>query len=315
MDLDNINQQMFNELFLQKLDDERDKVAATGAAYVRQKLREVSFARKIMNPVYVTKADCQRSLQHDQLVKIVDIEPDSKAMAVNFRGAGDKTYVEGNRYEIAFYKIESDEFQKEEVELLAYEMPITSIIEQNSVKDIQRIEDSGFITRVDAAIAVEEAVKASSKSVATAAGQSYPTAECFTDLFNALEGGNDDATTGYNPLKTDLVLMNYTDFNRIIQMPSSVVGANLASEITIGGYKYPTLFGKKLVVTNKTEYVPAGTIYAFATQEFLGHFFILNDTKFWIEKKKDIVSWTAWEHVGMGIGNTKSVAKNVITYS
>ena len=302
--------QELNELFLHKLDDDREKVAANGAAYVRQKLREVSFARKILNPTYITKADCQRSVNHDQLVKIVDIEPDSKAMAINFRGAGDTTYVEGNRYEIAFYKIESDTFEKEEVELLAYEMPITSILENNSVKDIQRIEDKGFIDKVEAAIAVEHAIKNNSKSPSvTVSGVDYPTAAVFTELFNALEGGNDDATTGYNPLKTDIVLMNYIDFNKLIQMPSTTVGSNVAGEVTVNGYKYPTLFGKKVVVTNKSEYVGPGTIYAFAAQEFLGHSYILNDTKFWIEKKKDIVSWVAWEHIGVGIGNTKACAK------
>ncbi len=50
-----------NELFLQKLDSKEglDKVAQTGSAFIRQKLREVSFARKVINPVYVTQADLQ----------------------------------------------------------------------------------------------------------------------------------------------------------------------------------------------------------------------------------------------------------------
>jgi len=310
-----LNAQELNELFLHKLDEDQEKVAANGAAYIRQKLREVSFARKIMNPTYVTKADCQRSLQHDQLVKIVDIEPDSSAVAVNFRGAGDLEYVEGNRYEISFYKIESKTFEKSEVELLAYEMPITTILENNAVKDIQRIEDKGFMDAVNAAIAVEHAKISLSKSPAVTVSGNYPDGSVFTALFNALEGGNDTAAVGYNPLKTDLVLMNYTDYNRLIQMPATVVGSGVAGEVTVNGFKYPTLFGKRVIITNKTEYVPAGTIYAFASQEFLGHFYILNDTKFWIEKKKDIVSWVSWEHVGMGIGNTKACAKVTITYA
>jgi hypothetical protein len=50
--------------------------------------------------------------------------------------------------------ISSEDFQKTEEELLAYEMPITDVIERNSVKDIQEIEDNAFISRIDAAIAV-----------------------------------------------------------------------------------------------------------------------------------------------------------------
>ena len=64
---------VINELFVSKLDqaEGREKLAAEGSAFIRTKLREVSFARKIINPVYVTKADLQRSVQHDGLVKIV----------------------------------------------------------------------------------------------------------------------------------------------------------------------------------------------------------------------------------------------------
>ena len=300
-----LSAQAINELFIQKLDTDREKFAANAAAYIRVKLREVSFARKIIPPVYITKADCQRSLQHDQLVKIVDIEPDSKAMAVNFRGAGDMTYVEGKRFEIAFYKIESDTFEKAEVELLAYEMPITTIIENNTVKDIQAIEDAGFMSRVEAALVVEGSAK--KPTAIDTGGLEYPTAEVFASLFNALEGINDD-NSNYRPLKTDTILMSNSDWNSLINLPSTTIGSNLAGEITVNGYKYPTLFGKKVIVTSRKNLVQPGYIYAFAEPAFLGHFFILNDTKFWIEKKKDIISWVAWEHVGMGFGNTHSIA-------
>ena len=108
-----------NELFLQKLNSKEgiDKVAQSGSAFIRQKIREVSFARKIINPEYVTRVDCQRSVQHEGLVKIVDIEPDSKATVINFRGEPDTTYIAGERYEIPFFAVASDDFQKTEEEL------------------------------------------------------------------------------------------------------------------------------------------------------------------------------------------------------
>jgi len=141
--MDNISASTINELFVQKLNSPEGltKVAQEGSAFIRSKLREVSFARKVIQPEYVTKADLQRSVNHDGLVKIVDIEPDSKAAVVNFRGNPDTNYLQGTRYEIPFFMISSDDFQKTEEELLAYEMPLTEVIERNSVKDIQRIED------------------------------------------------------------------------------------------------------------------------------------------------------------------------------
>ena len=143
-----------NELFVQKLDSKEglDKVASQGSAFIRNKLREVSFARKIINPVYVTQADCQRSVAHDGLVKIVDIEPDSNAMVVNFRGKPDTNYIAGERFEVRFFGVSSEDFQKTEEELLAYEMPLTEVIEKNSVKDIQAVEDGQFMASVDTAV-------------------------------------------------------------------------------------------------------------------------------------------------------------------
>jgi hypothetical protein len=291
---------VINELFVSKLDqpEGREKLAAEGSAFIRTKLREVSFARKIINPVYVTKADLQRSVQHDGLVKIVDIEPDSAAMAINFRGGADARYVEGERYEIPFFMITSEDFQKTEEELLAYEMPITDVIERNSVKDIQEIEDNAFISRIDSAISV------STKTTAVTTSGGYVDKSVFTKLFNLLEAGG--GTT--DRLKTDVVLMNNQDYNDLLLWNATSVGDEVGREITVNGYTYATLFGKKLIVTNKADLVAQGTMYAFAAQEFLGNFFVLNDTRFWIDKKKNLVTWSAYESIGMGIGNIRSVA-------
>ncbi len=291
---------VINELFVSKLDqpEGREKLAAEGSAFIRTKLREVSFARKIINPVYVTKADLQRSVQHDGLVKIVDIEPDSAAMSINFRGGADTRYVEGERYEIPFFMITSEDFQKTEEELLAYEMPITDVIERNSVKDIQEIEDNAFISRIDSAITV------STKTQAITTSGGNITKAVFTTLFNLLEAGN--GTT--DRLKTDVVLMNNQDYNNLLLWEATSVGDQVGLEITVNGYTYATLFGKKLIVTNKADLVAQGTMYGFTAQEFLGNFFILNDTRFWIDKKKNLVTWSAYESIGMGIGNIRSVA-------
>ena len=294
---------VLNELFVSRLDspDGREKVAAEGTAFIRTKLREVSFARKILNPTYVTKADLQRSINHDGLVKIVDIEPDSSAMAINFRGGADTRYVEGERYEIPFFMISSDDFQKTEEELLAYEMPITEVIERNSLKDIQEIEDGAFISRVNTAIT------ATSKTANVATTGQVITKAVLTGLFNLLE------SNGTDKLKTDIVLMNNQDFNELLLWDATSVGDTVGAEIVINGFTYSSLLGKKLIVTNKSDLVPKNRVYGFAGEEYLGNFFILNDTKFWIDKKKNLITWSAYETLGMGLGNIRGCAKIQIT--
>ena len=70
---------VLNDLFFGKVGsaEGKDKIAEFGGTYIRDRLREVSFARKIVPPTPVQRSELQRSVNHDTLVKIVDIEPNS----------------------------------------------------------------------------------------------------------------------------------------------------------------------------------------------------------------------------------------------
>ena len=152
---DTINAAEFNALFGEALDrggDSLDKVAAVTGLYIQDKLREASFARKILPPQTVTTAELTRNTTDEGLVYIDDIEPDSLAMQVNFRGEPSKTYIEGARYAIRISTVSSDRFQKSIQELRSYRMPIVRVIEQNTVKDIQEIQDKVFMEHVRVAL-------------------------------------------------------------------------------------------------------------------------------------------------------------------
>lgn len=297
--MDNIDAATFNNIFITRLDtnDGITKAAQAGGAFVREKLREVSFTRSILPPEYVTKTDCQRSVSHDMLVKIVDIEPDSDAAAVNFKGKALGRYIQGKRYEIPFFKIESEEFSKNEAELLAYDYPVTKVIEENSVKDIQKIEDGKFIEFTDAVIA------ANGKTI-TPAAAGPATSENLVKLFKALD--TDELAVG-------CILMHKADWDDFMTQEGSVIGSPLASEVLVNGYKYNTILGHKLVVTIKSSIVPPGTMYIFTDPKYLGNFYILGDTKFYIEKRADMVKWQSWEYVGLGYGNLRAAAKMTLT--
>ncbi|MBT7929690.1 hypothetical protein HN682_07225 [Candidatus Peregrinibacteria bacterium] len=303
--MDNVSAQTINELFIQKLNSPEglEKVAQEGSAFIRQKLREVSFARKIIQPQYVTKVDLQRSVNHDGLVKIVDIEPDSKAMTVNFRGNPTTNYVMGERYEIPFYMVSSEDFQKTEEELLAYDMPLTEVIERNSVLDIQRTEDESFLKTVDSAMEASKAFNATFANDGTIKKLDMKT------LFDKLDG---------DELRAEVLLMDSTMYNRLFLYAATTAGDAIGSETHVNGYTYATFLGRRLVVSNKVK-DQAGAdflndkIYAFTAQDFLGQFCVLNDTKFWIEKKKNIISWAAYESIGIGIGNSRAMARMTFT--
>jgi hypothetical protein len=297
--MEQIDAATFNNLFITRLDthDGLEKAAQAGGAFVREKLREVAFSRSIVPPEYLTKADCQRSVNHDTLVKICDIEPNSTAAAVNFRGKAFERYVEGKRYEVPFFKVESDKFEKNEAELMAYDYPVTKVIEENSVKDIQKVEDGKFIEFTDAVIT------ANGKTV-TPAAAGPATAENLVALMKAID--TDELAVG-------CFLMHKADWDDFMTQESAIIGSPLASEILVNGYKYNTILGHKLVVTIKSSVVVPGKLYCFTDPKYLGNFYILNDTKFYIEKRADMVSWQTWEYIGMGFGNLRACASMTLT--
>lgn len=288
-----------NTLFTQQLDtsEGREKLAAAGASYIRERLRETSFARKILPPEQVTKADCQRSVDHDGLVKIVDIEPQSRAMAINFRSAPDARYISAPRFEVAFYTISSERFEKAEQELQAYEMPITKVIEQNSVKDIQAVEDTQFTQSSRLATIETQKVLLENKLGLDAKSD-------LTDLFDQLDDFR---------LLVGSILMCKSQLNKWMAMDHTMIGDVLSSEIAKDGYRYNTLLGHKLLTTTKTQILSPREIFVFAEPDYLGKFYILNNTKFYIDKRANFIEWQAWEDIGMAFGSIDGIARVIFT--
>lgn len=284
----------FNNLFIEKMDtsDGQQKTAQAGQAYVRSFLREHSFARKILPTETVTRADLTRSTRHDTLLKIVDFEHPSTAAAVNFRSAGRERYLQGKRYAVPFFKVESDLFVKNEAELMAYEYPITKVIEENSIKDIMAVEDSVFLKACDGA------VTASGKKIVMA--DTAVNRGNLNQLFKMID---------VDKLTSAQVLMTQVDFDDWQTQQATDVGSPLASEMTVNGYSGDKIMKRRLIVTNKQDLLAPGHIFAFTDPKYFGNFFILNDVKFWIKKEADKVYWKTWEYVGIGIANLRSISK------
>jgi len=319
------------EMFNQRLDNQegKDKLAELGGSWIRDRLREVAYSRHILPPEQVTRADCQRSVNHDTLVKIVDVEPQSRAMAITFRDQPTARFVRGPKAEIAFFTISSEKFEKTEQELLAYEMPITKIIEDNSVKDIQEIEDREFTRHIESGIQALQtevntvttvaynatnirAMNANAQAVSVIKGELALAADGvdflvrpiqrpdFVNLFKMLDN---------NRLRSERVLLTEGDHDDVLQWTVEDFGDRIQSETVVDGYKYNTLLGRKVVRTVKTDILRPGNVYIFTAPQFFGKFYILNNTKFYIDKIANVITWQSWEDIGMGVVNIASCRK------
>jgi len=323
---------MLNDVFSQRLgsSEGKEKIAEYAGTYIRDRLREVSFARKVLPPQDVTRADCQRSVNHDTLVKIIDIEPQSRAMSLTFRGQPTARFIRAPRAEVAFYTISSEKFEKTEQELLAYEMPITKVIEDNSVKDIQEIEDREFTTHIEAAVqAIQQEANGGAvttlNSAAVIAGTTVEAAVRKGELARNATGPNATSAVPLplqrpdivnlfklldgNRLRAEVVLLTEVDWDDILQWTVEDQGDRVQSETTVDGFKYNTLLGRSYIRTIKTDILRPGNVYTFTKPDFFGKFYVLNNTKFYIDKIANLITWQSWEDIAISVINIAAVRK------
>lgn len=316
------------EMLLSQLTDAgaKTKLAAKFGGYVRDRLREVSFFEKIIPSENITASDCQVSERHEGLVKMEWLEPRARAMVASFRGEPQANLIRGERVAIPFFTIMSDMFQKPEQEFLGYPYPIGKVVEDNAVKDIQEIQDREGLIHVDAAV---QALQAEANGGVTALNATAVQGGSVVE-FSVAKGDLARAALtddGYvhpiqrpdivrlikmldtNRLESDLLLLSAPDYDDILSWTVTDQGDKIQSETAVEGWKYNTLLGKRFVRTIKTDILRPGNVYCFTSPDFLGRFYVLNNTKFYIDKVVNLVKFVAWKDIALGLVNVAACRK------
>jgi len=291
---------------------------AAGTDFIRKKLHELSFHRKVMKPRMVTIDELIPRTNSDTFYKIVakDIK-DSVALPIAFVGKASDTYFTEPRYEVDFYRIKSDKWIKSIDELDVYSnlgIPITKIIEDYMLFGIHQVEDSRFIDACNTIITSypEQSVASASTTLAKSD---------FVNLFRLLTNSK---------LRVGTMLMAENTLYDVWTWTMSELGLPIASEVLIDGYKYDRLLKYPVVTTIKRDLVPdasnTAVVWAFApveaaetvptevepleyTGNYLGVSYILKEGQLIVETREDEIQMVAREILGTGIGNVKGVCK------
>lgn len=305
----------------------KTKIAAQFSGYIRDRLREASFAEQVLPPQTVDRSQCQVSVNHDALVKIEFLEPKSRAMVVTFRGEPTARFVRGDKVEVPFFTIMSEMYQKPEQEFLAYPFPIGKVIEQNSVRDIGEIQDREFLIHAEASVqALQTEANGGSVTSLNASGIQAGSVVEFSVVKGELARAATANTATVRPiqrpdivnlvnildsrrLESDLIVLTSRDHNDLMQWTVTDQGDKAQSETLVNGYKYNLLLGKRYVRTIKTDILRPGNVYCFTSPDFLGRFYVLNNVKFYIDKVINQIKFVAWKDIGMSLVNISSVAK------
>lgn len=284
-----INTQFINQSFLDKIDQGMEKEAgAAMSAFVRQKLREDGFTRKILTPVSITASELDRQLSEEPQV-IVEKEPDSVAANLPFLSRPEIHYFTGSRYAVTFQKISSTEFKKSKFELATYRTDIRTILQENSVKDLQEQEDKNFYGN---ALTIATA----NSNVHTIAG-GFNVANLNAGIKFLLE----------NKLPVGCILMTQSMYADLLAQPATQVGSAAASELFRGQASLDNFYGYKIITTNKSDILPTNQAIVFAPQEYTGQFYSLQEPTVFLKTEADMIQFQTYEAIGAGIGNVNAI--------
>lgn len=284
-----INVQFLNQSFLDKIDQGLEKEAGVAmSAFVRQKLREDGFTRKVLEPVLVTAAELDRQLTEEPTV-IVEKEPDSVAANLPFVGRPEPRYFTGVRYPVTFNKISSADFVKSKFELATYRTDIRTVLQENSVKDLQTQEDVNFYESIMAVVA--------------AAGNMYSVSGGVT-VENMMQGVQ---YLVKNQVPVGTILMTQSMYASLLAQPATQVGSPAASELFRGQANLDNFYGFKIVTTNKNNVLPDNRVLFFTAPQYLGQMYLLQDATVFLKTEADMVSFQTYEAPGIGLGNTNGV--------
>jgi len=295
-------------------DEGNIKSASTaGSNMIRRRIREDGFARNIITPKTVTNDMLDRVPEHDRPVMIEDMEPDSKgAKSIPFGDSSDTEFYYGTKYLCVFNVITTPEFTKDINELRTYKMDLRRVITDNALRDIQTEEDTRFIEVINNVTGAFPSAAGDSQAGQAGHQQAYHynktggdiTRKDYVNCLSSLENQN---------LNNGVFLMNRKTAKEFLKMDRSEAGGDLSQELFTSGLKAlseATVFGVRHLFTIKADLVPNDEVYHFAEPEFLGRFYTLQDPTMYVEKKKDILRFSARETISVTIANLSGVARS-----
>ena len=307
--IDNHSQaQLENMAFISGIDTKGvEKAASALTDFIRVKIRESSFARKILPPKPVTSTDLVQSQETDQPMRLVEMDKVSEAYPITFLEPAQEKYYQGKRFPVYYTKLASEEFYKPTQEIMTYRVPIKTIVQENYLKDLQKAEDKMFINTVNKII--DDRLAGAIPSGVADPTAEYSVAGPFTP--DILAEGLKSIVLKEIPMGP--ILINEVDFLDLLKLKQNAVGSAILENIVVNGYTYTKLLGQTFIRTIKHDVVVPGTIYLFSTPEFLGVFDVLEDVKAFVKQEGSHLRFYLWETVGMAIGNINGVARIKLT--
>lgn len=308
--VETLSPQVINRAFWNKLEDGRIKEAADeGSGFIRTRMREDSFQRRIIVPKQIDETEIDRDEDNDFPKVVIDKEPDSVASFLPFMGTAKQKLFTGKRYAAYFGKVESQRNTMSKFQLLTYRYDVRKVLSDNCVKDMAAEEDRVFLKTINDYITTPLVGVTADYEVDLTAADHGISNRGIKKLLQKMDS---------KELPVGKLLLAKSTFREILEYESFNVSEAVMQRIFEQGVDTETvIFGVPVVVTVKESlFTKVGGVvqhcYLFTTEEFFGKSFLLQDATLYLEKRADMLEFWAYEAIATGIGSFNGAIRGVL---
>lgn len=282
-----------------------EKEAADGINdYTRLKIREEGVYRRHVPMQTLNDDELDRRVDAVEPYKIVDKEPDNPpAAGVPFGSLPMNWLIDGPRYAVHFQRLQTKRFQADVITLKTWIMDIRQVISDNAMKDLMAEEDAGWFAAVDAALG-----GAANATNPVSGVVQWETISGPPDRNGLLEA---DKIMPKAPghLRAHTKIVNNVTIYEIMKMDRLAWGGDKAQDVFVNGWTMTRFMDADWMVTIKRDLVPDNSIYMFASNEFIGKSYAIEDITMAMKKEWYMFQFFMYECIGGAIANTYGLAR------
>lgn len=298
--------QLLNETLIEQLSTpgmEKQAISAVND-YTRNKMREDGVCRRVLPEITINNSDLDRQVDTDLPVKVVDKEPDSPAAAsLPFQSLPINTYIRGPRYRVMFSRIATPRFVKDVEELRTYVMDIRQILSDNSLKDVMAEEDASLFDCANALML----------------GPDTPVPYNGNNKnWQSIEGGITRETVedarkimpmGPTHLEAQICVVNNVTIKEVEKWGRDEVGGDFSQDMLKNSWTEVEFMRMRWIITIKRDLVPDDMMFFFASPEYLGKHYMLENTTLWLKREAFMVEFFSYQCSGGAIANAGGVCR------
>jgi len=272
--------------------------SASATNMIRRRIREESVVRRVLPLQTKTEKDLEMDLKHDQPVIREHFEAGSMgAYSVPLGETYDSEFYFGDKFEVIFNTIQSRELRKSIFELMTYKnLDLRRVTTDNVMRDVHTEEDSAFFTGLYDMVGPVGGIGASG----------YPqhfeieggiTRDSYKEVLSVVEDFN---------LNNGTIIMNRRTAKAFLGWGRDELGGDLTEKLTKGGLaalEDNILFGVRHIFTIKRDMVPDGRVIVLTEPGYLGRYYQLKPLTAYVERRKNYITVSADQVVGLTIAN------------